>query len=130
MNDYAPAEIRLARFLRLTALVTFVLYLYGLTGAYQGASNPMWIEPPLVSNAVASLSLLGLLAWFASGDIRRWRTMVHVLIVGFAADVIGLIIVISSPKAAGQTPMLIAAMAFSLFFGGILFWLVRETPKH
>jgi len=130
MKDYAPAEIRLAQFLRITALVNFLLYLYSLTGAYQGASNPMWIEPPLVSNATASLSLLALLAWFASGDVRRWRTMVHVLIVGFAADVIGLLIVIPNPKAAGQTPMLIAAMAFSLFFGGILFWLVREAPAH
>jgi hypothetical protein len=31
----------------------------------------MWIEPLLVSNATASLSLFALLAWFASSDIRR-----------------------------------------------------------
>ncbi len=128
MKEYAPAEIRLARFLRITALVCFLLYLYGLTGAYQGASTTTWIEPPLVSNAVASLSLLGILAWFASGDIRRWRTMIHVLILGFALAAVGLILVAPSPKAAGQTTVLVAGIAFALFFGGMNFWLVHEAP--
>lgn len=80
MNNYAP-EIRLARFLQFTALVNGLLYLFSLVGAYQ--SSPTWIEPPFVSNAVASLSLLALLAWFASGDVRRWRTIIHLLVVGF-----------------------------------------------
>ncbi len=129
MKDYAPAEIRLARFLKFTAAVNFLLYLFSLTGVYQGASNPMWVEPPLVSNATASLALLALLAWFASGDVRRWRTMVYVLISGFALDVLGVIMVINSPKAAGQTAMLVGAMGFSAFFGVMLLWLVREAPE-
>ncbi|MEP6985521.1 MAG: GMC family oxidoreductase [Chloroflexota bacterium] len=130
MSDYAPAEIRLARFLRLTALVNGLLYLFSLIGVYQGASNPTWTNPPFVSNAVASLSLLAILAWFASGDIRRWRTMVHLLVTGFAIDVVGILIMLPSAKAAGMTAMLVAAMAFSLFFGVMTFWLVHETPKH
>ncbi len=127
MKDYAPAEIRLARFLRFTALVNGLLYLFGLVGAYQGASSPTWIEPPFVSNAVASLSLLALLAWFASGDVRRWRTMIHLLVVGFAVDVVGLIIMLPGPKAAGMTTMLVTAMGFSLFFGGMILWLVQGS---
>ncbi len=130
MNDYAPSEIRLARFLRFTALVNGLLYLFSLIGAYQGASSPTWIEPPFVSNAVASMSLLAILAWFASGDVRRWRTMIYLLVVGFAVDVAGILTMLPSPKAAGMTTTLIAAMGFSLFFGGLILWLVREAPAH
>ncbi len=130
MNDYAPAEIRLARFLRITALVNGLLYLFSLFGAYQGASSSTWIEPPFVSNAVASMSLLAILAWFASGDIRRWRPMIYLLVAGFALDVVGLIIMLPSPKAVGMTSMLVGAMGFSIFFGGLLLWLVREAPAH
>ena len=36
------------------------------------------------------VGVLALLAWFASGDVRRWRTMIYVLIGGFALDVLGL----------------------------------------
>lgn len=130
VDNYTPAEKQLAWFLRMVALVHALLYLYGAYGAYQGATTTTFIEPPLVSNAVASLSLLALLAWFAAGDVRRWRGMVYLLIAGFVWDIIGLIILIPGPKAAGQTTVLLGALLFSAVFGGISFWLLQRTTPQ
>lgn len=130
MDPLTPAETRLVQFLKWTALIHAVLYLLGAVGAYQGATDATWIEPPFVSNAVASLSLLAALAWFASSDVRRWRDMIYLLIAGYALDVISNFILLPSPKAAGHEGMLLGAAAFSVFFGGVLYWLLRQCPPH
>ncbi|MBL8155153.1 MAG: hypothetical protein JNM70_13295 [Anaerolineae bacterium] len=130
MDQLTPAETRLVQFLKWTALVYALLYLFGAIGAYQGATNPTWIEPPFVSNAVASLSLLAVLAWFASSDVRRWRDMIYLLIAGYALSVIGIFILLSSPKAAGQAGTLLGVALFSAFFGGVIYWLLRQCPPH
>jgi choline dehydrogenase-like flavoprotein len=107
VNTYSREEKQFARLLRLVALASILLYLTMLVGVYFGHSTATFIEPPLVSNAAASFGLFALLAWFAAGDVRRFRGMAHGLAAGLALDAAGSLLLLLTPKGAAQSTLLI-----------------------
>jgi choline dehydrogenase-like flavoprotein len=83
MSGYTQDEQRLASFLRLLAGVLIILSLALVILPYLLASAALFIAPPFfVTNTIAGLALLAFLAWFAAGDVRRFRAMLYVLIGG------------------------------------------------
>ena len=104
-------EARLSRFLSVVALVLAVLTLATLVGAYLGPSTTFFVQPPWVSNTAAALAVLGLLAWFAAADVRRFQFMVRLLIAGLALGALLSVVLLGSPSSASQvTPLLLVAI--------------------
>ncbi len=128
MNSYTPAEKQLMLFLRFTAFVHFALTLAGAVLIYvqQGASGSSLTQTPLDTNAFASMGLLGLLAWLASADVRRFRRMIWVLVAGFALDVAGLVVMSLSPRGYDGSPLI--PIIWSVFFGLVLVLLLQRAP--
>jgi choline dehydrogenase-like flavoprotein len=80
--DFTPAELRLRLLLRLLAAFSGLFSLgvtFGILGVAQVAL------PPLGAAAGAALALLAFLMWYASADVRRFRSMVIVAALGWAA---------------------------------------------
>ncbi len=129
MTPYTSDEAWLARVLNGYAFVAAVLCLVSLVGAYFGPSGNFFVEPPFVSNTVAGLGLLALLAWFSAGDVRRFRAMIAVLLSGLVIGAVSFIVLYFSPKGALQpTPLLVGA-AVSIIAAGTLAWfLSRAKP--
>ncbi len=83
-SDYTQDESRLARLLNLLAIILFILGLLTLITPYLFTTATLFIAPPyFVSNTIAGMVLMAFLAWFAAGDVRRFRAMIYVLIGGF-----------------------------------------------
>ncbi|MBZ0280622.1 MAG: hypothetical protein K8L97_07755, partial [Anaerolineae bacterium] len=115
MESYTPAEKQLAWVLNILAIILAVLLIAGEIFIYfnQGVAGTSITHTPLDTNGVASLGLLMLLAWFAAADVRRFRTMIYVLVFGFAFDVVGALILLRVPGSAADSGQLIAGIAFS-----------------
>jgi len=127
VDTYTPAEKQLARFLNILTIIFVLLYIVTAFGAFRGPLAG-FREPPLVSNAVACLGLIALLAWFAGADVRRFRLMIYVLIGGFALGTLSFLILLLSPKGASQSGLLIGGLIFSAVIGGLLYYLVQKAP--
>jgi len=129
MDSYIPAEKQLGQALNIVAAIHAVLLVAGmiLIFSQQGASGTGLTQTPLDTNGVASLGLLMLLAWFAAGDVRRFRPMIYVLIAGFAFDVAGAVILLLVPNGAASGQLL-AGIAFSALIGVSLWTLTQRAP--
>jgi choline dehydrogenase-like flavoprotein len=81
---YTQDESRLAGLLNRLALILFIMSVLTLIAPYLFPAAPLFIAPPyFVSNTIAGMALMAFLAWFAAGDVRRYRAMIYVLIGGF-----------------------------------------------
>lgn len=130
MDAYTPAENRLAQFLRGLAWFFLILYIAGAVGAYQGATTTLFIEPPFVSNAVASLGLLMILAWFAAGDVRRFRVMIQLLLTGLVFSILSFLLLAFGPKGEAGRNGLLAGIVLAAFLALILWSLLQQTPAE
>ncbi len=129
MTPYTQDEARLARVLNWYAVIAALLCLASLIGAYAGPSGDFFIEPPFVSNTVAGLGLLALLAWFAAGDVRRFRVMITVLLVGLGTGVVSFLVLYFGPTGSLQAAPLLIGAALCTVAIGLLAWLVvRAKP--
>lgn len=86
-QDYTTAEYRLSRYLRLLALL-FVLAVFGyLLPAFLPTSPSFRAMLPFVTNSAVKVSLMFLLAFIASGDVRRFRPLIRVIIAGHLTSI-------------------------------------------
>jgi choline dehydrogenase-like flavoprotein len=77
-----PQERRLQVLLKILAVV-FALAAFGyLLPALVGPSKAFFIQLPFVTNSAVKVSVLALLAWLAAGNVRRFRPMTELVIVG------------------------------------------------
>jgi choline dehydrogenase-like flavoprotein len=77
-----PQERRLRILLKVLALL-FGLAVFGyLLPALGGPLQPFYINLPFVTNSVVKIGVMALLAFFASGDVRRYRLLILLLIIG------------------------------------------------
>ncbi len=112
MTSYTKQELNLARVLNWLTVFAIVLSMITLIGAYFGPSGTFFIEPPLLSNTVAGLILMALLAWIASGDVHRFRIAIYVVILGLALAAISFLLYFLTPQGESQRLLaLIGAIA-------------------
>jgi choline dehydrogenase-like flavoprotein len=77
-----PQERRLKLLLRVLALI-FGLAVFGyLVPALVGPLQSFYVNLPFVTNSVVKIGVLALLAFFAAADIRRYRLLIVVIIIG------------------------------------------------
>jgi choline dehydrogenase-like flavoprotein len=127
VSEYNREEVQLRRALRGVAVVGALLFLAMLVGAILGLGIAVF-QPSFLANAAVGLGLIALLAWFASGDVRRFRFLVRVLIGGLLFGALALVILAISPGATNdQSSLLTGAIVFGLV-GLALGWLLRRTP--
>jgi choline dehydrogenase-like flavoprotein len=91
---WTPQERRLTVLLRVLAaafgLAVFAYLLPALVGPWR-----FWfVKLPFVTNSVVKIGVLGLLAWFASADVRRYRLLVVLLIVGHLISLLSMVTVL------------------------------------
>ena len=81
-EELTPQERRLQVLLRILALLFGLAVLGYLLPALIGPNKPAFIQLPFVTNSVVKVGVLGLLAFFASGDVRRYRLLTLLVIIG------------------------------------------------
>ncbi|MFY9558337.1 MAG: GMC family oxidoreductase [Blastocatellia bacterium] len=81
-QQLTPQERRLQVLLRILSFVFGVAVLAYLLPALVGPNKTEFIQLPFVTNSVVKVAVLGLLAFFASGDVRRYRLLTVLVIVG------------------------------------------------
>lgn len=77
-----PQERRLRWLLRVLALLFGLAVFAYLLPALVGPNKAAFIQLPFVTNSVVKVGVLGLLAFFASGDVRRYRLLTVLVIAG------------------------------------------------
>lgn len=78
----APEEHRLAAFLRFLAIL-FGLAAFGyLLPALVGPNRELFTNLPFVTNSAVKVSVMAILCLVASGDVRRFRVMSWIVIIG------------------------------------------------
>src|SRR5436190_21621807 len=77
-----PQERRLQVLLRILAFLFGLAVLGYLLPALIGLNKPAFIQLPFVTNSVVKVGVLGLLSFFASGDVRRYRLLTLLVIIG------------------------------------------------
>jgi choline dehydrogenase-like flavoprotein len=77
-----PQERRLKLLLRILAFVFGLAILGYLLPALVGPLQPFFINLPFVTNSVVKIGVLALLAFLASADVRRYRVLALVVIIG------------------------------------------------
>ncbi|GAB4438869.1 MAG: hypothetical protein Kow00120_06630 [Anaerolineae bacterium] len=129
MVDYTGEEARLARLLRRVALAAALLAIVALVGAYFGPTAAFFTQPPFVSNSVAALGLLALLAWFAAADVRRFRALAVILAGSLGLGAAVFILLIFSPNGpAQQAPLLIGAVVCAALAVAVAWALMQARP--
>jgi hypothetical protein len=81
-RDFTPQERRLKILLRVLAFVFGLAVLGYLLPALAGPNKGAFIELPFVTNSVVKVAVLALMAFFASGDVRRYRLLAMLVIIG------------------------------------------------
>lgn len=77
-----PRERRLTLLLRVLSLV-FALAVFGyLLPALVGPLQPFFTQLPFVTNSVVKIGVLALLAFLASADVRKYRLLTVLVIIG------------------------------------------------
>ncbi|HUP14313.1 MAG TPA: hypothetical protein VM187_18955, partial [Niastella sp.] len=87
-SEYSFAEYRLAKVLRILAFVFGAAALGYLLPALFGGNKDFFINLPFVTNSVVKVSLMALLAMQAAGDIRRYRSVVSIIIIGHIISIV------------------------------------------
>ncbi len=89
-----PEERRLAGLLRILAILfTLAIFAY-LLPALVGPWKPFFIQLPFVTNSVVKIGVLAALAFIASGDTRRYRALVLLLILGHVISEVASVLVL------------------------------------
>lgn len=85
-----PQELRLRAFLRILAAAFFLGILGYLLPALFGPFQSFFVNLPFVTNSVVKIGGLALLAFFASGDVRRHRLLTILLIWGHVISILAM----------------------------------------
>jgi choline dehydrogenase-like flavoprotein len=129
MLPYTAEETRLAGLLRLVAAAAALLCLISFWADYVGASAGAFVQPPWVSNTVAGLGVVALLAWLGAGDVRRFRSMIRLVVAAFALGALLLALLSQSTYGRGQAAGLLAASAVMALLAALLLWTTWRTPE-
>lgn len=81
-REFTPQERRLKILLRILAFIFGLAVLAYLLPALAGRNVSVFIQLPFVTNSAVKVGVLALIAFFASGDVRRYRLLVAVVILG------------------------------------------------
>ena len=91
VQEYTLAELRLAKTLRILGFL-FAIAAFGyLLPALIGPNKGFFINLPFVTNSAVKVSVLALLSFQASGDVRRYRVLIPIVIVGHIISIIACI---------------------------------------
>ena len=80
-REFTPQERRLKILLKVLALLFGLAVLAYLLPALVGPNANTFIHLPFVTNSVVKVGVLALIAFVASGDVRRYRLLVVVIII-------------------------------------------------
>jgi choline dehydrogenase-like flavoprotein len=113
---YTQAEQRLAAFLKLAAILFVVPGIFAVVFPYTlSDEHRLNTSPIFIANTAAGLWVLALLAWFAAGDVRRFRPMVYVLIGTMFIGGLGLGVVYALNAAVSQSvPLLVGLLLYAI----------------
>lgn len=87
-EEYTVEEYRLANVLRVLGFIFALAALGYLLPALVGPNKGFFIHLPFVTNSTVKVSVLAFLAWQASGNIRRYRGIVPVIIWGHIISIL------------------------------------------
>ena len=101
-GELTPQELRLRAFLRILA-AAFGLGIFAyLLPAIFGPFQAFFVNLPFVTNSVVKIGGLALLAFFASGDIRKRRLLTILLIWGHVISILSMTAVLIWGDTAGS----------------------------
>jgi choline dehydrogenase-like flavoprotein len=125
--EYLPEEKRLALFLKRLAQVLLLLSLFILFyPLIRTPVTPPFIAMPfLVTNTIAGLILLSLLAWYSKADVRRFRPVVYVVASGLLMGALASLALYFSSL--GQQTLLLVSFIVSLAVAVTLVILLRAV---
>ena len=89
-TERTPQELRLRAFLRILAAAFGLGILGYLLPALFGPFQSFFVNLPFVTNSVVKIGVLALLAFFASGDVRRRRLLTILLIWGHVISIVAM----------------------------------------
>lgn len=112
-SGYTSAEQRLASLLNALAALLAALVVIGIVAPYLFPDAELFTVPPFwVTNSIAGLGLLALLAWCAAADVRRFRPLIYIFIGGAVIGAAGCLLLLAQPHPDSQSaPLLVAATA-------------------
>ena len=129
-------ELRLRTLLRILSLI-FGLAVFGyLLPALVGPLQAFYVNLPFVTNSVVKIGVLALLAFFASGDVRKYRLLILVVIAGHWISELATAAVLiwgnTAPVTAGgteypMTAILIGSMILDGVILILLIWFARSA---
>ncbi len=79
MSPFSAPELRLRTLLQWIAIGCGLFSLFLLVRAPASSGDPLFGEPVFAAFACAGWGLLAFMAWLASGDVRRFRWLIHVV---------------------------------------------------
>src|SRR5688572_4853996 len=86
--EYTLPEHRLAKALRILGFV-FAIAAFGyLLPALIGPNKGFFVNLPFVTNSAVKVSVLALLSFQASGNVRRYRVLIPIIIVGHIISIV------------------------------------------
>lgn len=108
---YTSAERRLAALLNALAALLAALAVMGIIAPYLFRDAALFTAAPFwVTNSLAGLGLLALLAWYAAADVRRFRPLIYIFIGGVAIGAAGCLLLLAQPHPDTQSvPLLVSA---------------------
>ncbi|MCA9905872.1 MAG: hypothetical protein KC547_18580, partial [Anaerolineae bacterium] len=109
MSPMNPQEMRLRTWLQIVAVGYGLFSLFLLFRAPGSADDLIFGVPVSAAYGCAAWGLIAFMAWFASGDVRRFRTMIAALSVLLVYG--GIVGLIASETAATGTPQLLAVVS-------------------
>ncbi len=128
MSTMSPQEMRLRTWLQIVAVGYGLFSLFLLLRAPGSAGDLVFGVPVSAAYGCAAWGLIAFMAWFASGDVRRFRTMiVTVSVLLVYGGIVGLI---ASETAGAGTPQLVAVVSALAdgAVGLIVILLLASTP--
>ena len=120
-REFTPAESRLRGLLRILAALFLGATLIYFVGPWLPPTRDFWHHSPFVANSVAKVALLGMVAMFAAGRLRRRFWLVPVLIGGHLVS-IGAMILVLATGAATDAPVRLFFKTFPS--GQVLLWAI------
>ncbi|HKA37409.1 MAG TPA: GMC family oxidoreductase [Thermoanaerobaculia bacterium] len=100
-GELTPQELRLRALLRILAAAFFLGILAYLLPALFGPFQEFFVNLPFVTNSVVKIGGLALLAFFASGDVRKRRLLTILLIWGHVISILAMTAVLIWGDTAG-----------------------------
>ena len=94
-TEYSFEEYRLAKALRFFAFVFWIAAFGYLVPALTGPNKDFFVNLPFVSNSVVKVSVLGILAFIASGDVRRFSILTPLILIGHIISILASLLVIA-----------------------------------